>query len=78
MSAVVVFPHNPPGANPDRVAFVQFRGEQPVRVRFRPPGIAAWRCDRCWRSAEPECRHARAVVDELERQAAVADGGGPA
>jgi hypothetical protein len=50
---------------PDRVAFVNLPGESQVRVRFRPPGVHAWRCDVCGRAPVPICRHARAVLESL-------------
>jgi hypothetical protein len=50
----------------DRVAFVTLAGEDQVRVRFRPPGFCAWRCDECGRSRRPACEHSRAVLAELD------------
>lgn len=77
MTATVTFLTRRPLAVSESAALVAFRGQPTVRVRFRThDGPARWRCDACGRSAEPECRHARAVLAELERQAA--DDRGPA
>lgn len=54
----------------DRVAFVTLPGAEldDIRVRFRPAGNTAWRCEACGRFPEPECHHARAVADALTNE----------
>lgn len=51
----------------DRVAFVSLPGAEleDVRVRFRPSGANAWRCEACGRFPGPTCPHAEAVADAL-------------
>ena len=52
----------------DRVGFVTFPGATQVRVRFRWPGAASWRCDACGRDSFPHCPHCRAIADELKKE----------
>ena len=55
----------------DRVAFVTMPGAEleDIRVRFRPAGPKAWRCEACGRFPGPDdCPHARAVAAALARE----------
>lgn len=54
----------------DRVAFVTMPGAEleDVRVRFRPSGGNAWRCEACGRFPGPTCPHAEAVADALRTE----------
>lgn len=54
----------------DRVAFVTLPGAEleDIRVRFRPGGANAWRCEACGRSPQPTCPHARAVSDAVRTE----------
>lgn len=51
----------------DRVAFVTLPDAEldDIRVRFRPAGSKAWRCEACGRYPAPSCPHARAVAEAL-------------
>jgi hypothetical protein len=55
----------------DRVAFVTMPGAEleDVRVRFRPSGAHAWRCEACGRFPDPKCcPHATAVAAALANE----------